>query len=80
MERMVQLGSDIVKLWSTYGDSYLAGMRDTLVLALVSTVLGCLIGLVCGILNTIPYEREDRLVKRFFLKLIRAVVRIYVEL
>ena len=79
MERMVQLGSDIVKLWSTYGDSYLAGMRDTLVLALVSTVLGCLIGLVCGILNTIPYEREDRLVKRFFLKLIRAVVRIYVE-
>lgn len=79
MERMVQLGNDIVKLWSTYGDSYLAGMRDTLVLALVSTVLGCLIGLVCGILNTIPYEREDRLVKRFFLKLIRAVVRIYVE-
>lgn len=79
MERMVQLGNDIVKLWSTYGGSYLRGMLDTLLLALVATAIGCLIGLCCGILNTIPYEQEDPLLKRFFLKLIRAVVRIYVE-
>ena len=79
MERMVQLGNDIVKLWSTYGGSYLRGMLDTLLLALVATAIGCLIGLCCGILNTIPCEQEDPLLKRFFLKLIRAVVRIYVE-
>ncbi|WP_367925894.1 amino acid ABC transporter permease [uncultured Ruthenibacterium sp.] len=79
MERMVQLGNDIVKLWDQYWLSYLTGMRDTLLLALVATVIGCLIGLLCGILNTIPYEPEDSGVKRFVLKLIRAVVRVYVE-
>ncbi len=79
MDRMVQLGSDMAKLWSTYSGSYLDGVRNTLILALVGTVIGCLIGLVCGILNTIPYEKTDHPAKRFFLKLIRVLVRVYVE-
>ncbi len=79
MDRFAQLWADVVKLWSKYGGSYLAGMQNTLVLALVGTVLGCLIGLICGVLNTIPYSRKDHFIKRFFLRLIRAVIRIYVE-
>ena len=54
-------------------------MRNTLVLALVATVIGCLIGFVCGVLNTIPCAKNDPPVKRFFLGLIRVIVRIYVE-
>ena len=50
-----------------------------LLLALVATAIGCLIGFVCGVLNTIPYTQNDPLIKRFFLKLIRVLVRIYVE-
>ena len=42
-------------------------------------LIGCVIGLLCGILNTIPYTRQDPPVKRFFLKLLRALIRIYVE-
>lgn len=79
MEKLIQLGTDMAKLWGTYGASYLDGMRNTLILALVGTVLGCLIGLVCGILDTIPHEKTDPLPKRFFLALIRAIVRVYVE-
>ena len=79
MDRFAQLWADIVKLWTKYGASYLNGMGNTLVLALVGTVLGCLIGLICGVLNTIPYSRKDNVVKRFFLKLIRVVIRVYVE-
>ena len=81
MEKLFQLASDITKLWSNYGMShYLPGIRNTLVLALVATAIGCLIGFVCGILNTIPHSKNDPPVKRFFLALIRAVVRIYVEI
>ncbi|MCI6257138.1 MAG: amino acid ABC transporter permease [Clostridiales bacterium] len=58
---------------------YLGGIRNTLILALVATVIGCIIGLICGILNTIPYTKNDPLPKRFLLKLIRVVVRVYVE-
>ena len=55
------------------------GIRSTLILAVVATVIGCIIGLICGILNTIPYTKNDPLPKRFVLKLIRVLVRIYVE-
>ena len=79
MEKLIQLCADIGKLWSRYGGSYITGMRNTLVLALVATVIGCVIGFVCGVLNTIPYTQNDPLPKRFLLKLIRVIVRVYVE-
>ena len=79
MEKLIQLATDIGKLWAKYGSSYLAGIRSTLVLALVATAIGCVIGFFCGVLNTIPYGPNDPPVKKFFLKLIRAIVRVYVE-
>lgn len=79
MDKFTQLAADIGKLWSKYGVSYLNGIEATLILALVGTVIGCLIGFVCGILNTIPCAKTDSPVKRFFLGFIRALVRIYVE-
>ena len=79
MEKITQLSADIVKLWLKYGGSYLTGMRNTLVLALVATVIGCVIGFICGILNTIPCTERDPLPKRVLLRLIRIIVRVYVE-
>ena len=70
---------DIGKLWQVYGEAYLRGIQNTLILALVATLAGCVIGLVCGVLNTIPYTDRDPLYKRIVLRLIRAIVRIYVE-
>ena len=54
MNKFVQLGSDIVKLWSKYRGVYLSGIGNTLLLALTATLIGCVIGFVCGVLNTIP--------------------------
>ena len=79
MDKFAKLFADILKLWGKYGGSYLTGMRNTLVLALVGTVIGCIIGFVCGVLNTIPYTDRDPLPKRVVLKLVRIIVRVYVE-
>lgn len=79
MDKLVKLGQDMSLLWTNYKGAYWAGIQNTIILALVSTAIGCIIGLVCGILNTIPYSPHDNAVKRFFLRLIRIVVRIYVE-
>ena len=79
MEKLTQLCADIAKLWTKYGGSYLTGIRNTLVLALVATAIGCVIGFVCGILNTIPCTDRDPLPKRILLRLIRIIVRVYVE-
>lgn len=71
--------SDVGRLLDVYGEAYFRGILNTLILAVVATLIGCVIGLVCGVLNTIPYTKRDNPIKRFFLKLIRVVVRIYVE-
>lgn len=80
MDKLAQLGADIGDLLTRFGGSYLNGIRNTLILALIATFLGCVIGLVCGILNTIPYTGNDPLPKRFLLRLIRVLVRAYVEI
>ena len=80
MDKVIKLGQDIVLLWKNYGSAYLGGVWNTLALATIATLIGCIIGLVCGILNTIPYTKQDPLPKRFLLKLIRVIIRAYVEL
>ena len=79
MGKLIELCQDMATLWSNYMPMYLRGAGNTLLLALVATAIGCVIGLVCGILNTIPYSKTDSLLKRFVLKLVRIVVRVYVE-
>ena len=44
MDKLTQLISDIIKLWQDYGLIYLNGMWKTFSLALICTVVGCLIG------------------------------------
>lgn len=79
MGKLTQLFSDAGSLLQTYGGAYLNGVKSTLILALVATVIGCIIGFICGILQTIPCAKTDNPVKRFFLGLIRVLVRVYVE-
>ena len=79
MEKLIVLIQDVVVLWTKYYPMYLNGIKNTIILAVIATVIGCIIGLVCGILNTIPYSKHDPLPKRFVLKLVRVIVRIYVE-
>jgi len=79
MDMLLELVHDMGRLWSKYGGMYMRGIGSTLALALTATLLGCIIGFVCGVLNTIPYTSRDPLPKRFVLKLIRVLVRVYVE-
>ena len=79
MNKFTKLVTEIGKLWSKYGNSYLTGIQNTLILALAATAIGCVIGFACGILNTIPCSKNDPLPKRILLKLVRIIVRVYVE-
>lgn len=79
MNKFAQLGADIAKLWTKYSTAYLNGIENTLILALVGTLVGCLIGFICGILNTIPCRTNDSPFKKAILKLVRIIIRIYVE-
>lgn len=80
MDKFAQLFQDVFRLCSKYMPMYLSGMKNTVVLALVGTIFGCMIGFVCGILNTLPVNPRDPVWKRAIVRVIRALVRIYVEL
>lgn len=58
MDKLAKLCQDVVLLWSQYWRLYMNGVKNTLILALTATVIGCIIGLICGILNTIPLQSE----------------------
>ena len=72
--------SDIGSLLQKYGSVYLSGVASTLILAVVATLLGCIIGFICGILQTIPRTPGDNFFKRLILGIISVIVRAYVEI
>lgn len=71
----------ILRLLQDYGPSYLEGAGITLVIAIVSTAIGCLIGFVVGVIQTIPVDKKrDSLAKRGVLGVVKAILKGYVEL
>lgn len=83
MDKLSQLIIDIGELLGPrfgYGTIYLQGIRNTLVLAVSATAIGCLIGFFCGILQTIPVAQNDSLLKKGVVGFVKALVRIYVEI
>ena len=80
MNKLAQLFQDVASVWGKYGSSYLDGVGRTLALAVIGTFLGCLIGLICGILQTIPCAKTDHPAKKGGLMLIRGILRAYIEI
>ncbi len=69
----------VVFLFFEYGDSFAHGIYVTMVLAIVSTLIGCIIGFGVGIVQTIPTERKERPLHWFLVKLAQLILNIYVE-
>ena len=74
-----KLWEDVCTLWSQSSGQYLRGARDTILLAVVATAVGCLIGLLCGILQTLKYQKSDFFLKKAVIWIVKAVIRVYVE-
>ncbi len=69
----------VLYLAEHYGPAYLEGAKLTLFIALVGTLFGCLIGFVCGIVQTIPLSKNDSFLKIAVVKLAKWTLNVYVE-
>ena len=70
----------IVMLIQEYSTSFLRGAGVTMIIALVGTFIGCIIGFAVGIVQTIPVSKKDNIIKRVVLKVIRFILTAYVEI
>ena len=70
----------VMMVFSRYGMSMLQGAGLSLLIALVGTVIGCLIGFAVGLIQTIPTEKSDNPVKRAVLRIVKLILNIYVEI
>ena len=66
-------------LLQQYGASFLSGAGNTMIIAIVGTFLGCLIGFIVGIIQTIPVDQRDSTVKKTLVGILKFIMACYVE-
>ena len=71
---------EVVGVWRSYGSQFLIGARNTLVIALVSTVLGSIIGLLIAIYRSVPTDRKGNPVRQVFYRIFEFLIMAYVEI
>ena len=69
----------VMAVFERYGMSMLQGAGVSLQIALVGTLIGCIIGFAVGIIQTIPVEQKDNPVKKGGLWLVKMILNAYVE-
>lgn len=69
----------IIFIINNYGKSLLKGAGTTLLISLVGTIIGCIIGFFVGTIQAIPIEKKDSIFKKVFLRFIKLILNIYVE-
>lgn len=63
-----------------YGLSLLTGACTTMVIAIVCTLLGCVIGFAVGLVQTTEVKKNSSLLKKVALKLLKWILNAYVEI
>ena len=69
----------IIYILQQYGPSFLKGAGNTMIIAIVGTFLGCVIGFAVGIIQTIPVEKKDSAVKGIVVGILKFIMACYVE-
>lgn len=69
----------IIKIVSNGWQSLLFGAGITLLLALTGTIIGFVIGLLVGIVRTIPTDSKSSIFRKIMVKFVNIILTIYIE-
>lgn len=72
-------GGRVLFILQNYWGSFLSGAGTTMLIAVVSTLIGCIIGFAIGVIQTIPLSKNDSILKKIIMKTIWFIVGAYVE-
>lgn len=79
MKEFMQFLSDMGTVWERYGNSILRGAGMTIVLAVICTALGCVIGFAVGTVQATPVSSRSSPLLRVPVRLGHGLLRAYVE-
>ena len=74
---MTEFLTDVVNIVKNYWPQLLSGVGNTLLISLIGTVAGLIIGLLTGIIRTAPYSKNVLL--RALHKILNGIIAVYVE-
>ena len=77
MQRFV---SNILKLLKTYGVSLLLGVRTTLLVAVIGTLAGLILGLIVGGIRAVKLDFTASRASKAFKRIIDAILNVYIGL
>lgn len=69
----------VMVVFNRYGMSMLQGAGVSMKIAIVGTIVGCIIGFAAGIIQTIPAEQKDNPVKKVIMWAVKLILNVYVE-
>lgn len=69
----------MVFLAKKYSDMFIQGTWLTLYIAVIGTIIGFILGYIVGIVEDIKINPGDRIIRRFFVRLVKAIFSVYVE-
>ncbi len=72
--------AEVAGIWASYGSQFLVGARNTLIIALVSTIVGSIIGLLIAIYRSIPADRKGNPLRKVLYRIFEFLIMAYVEI
>lgn len=63
-----------------YSKMFLDGTWITLYVAIIGTLIGFLMGFIIGVIEDITINKEDNIIKKIFIRIIKIIFAIYVEI
>ena len=70
----------MVFLARKYSDMFIQGTWLTLYIAVIGTIIGFLLGYIIGIVQDMKINPGDGILRKFFVRLVKAIFSIYVEI
>lgn len=69
----------VVFIWQEYWPLFLRGASVTLLIALTGTIIGFAIGIIIGIIRTIPIEPNSHPLRKLLLRVVNFILVCYIE-
>ena len=70
----------VIYLADKFSKSFISGTKLTLYITVVGTLVGFLLGFVVGVIGDIKINKEDNIIKKIFVRILKIVCICYVEL